>query len=68
MKKLLLASCLVVLCASSLKSEEVQQQADWKTNAVKYGWVGTRIGFIGLCAYNMHWIEQVNWLNNPGSL
>lgn len=73
MKKLLLASCLVVLCASSLKGEETQQQANWKENAAKYSKITAKVGFAGLCMYHLskqrffrNYIETV-LTQNPAS-
>jgi opacity protein-like surface antigen len=67
MKKLLLASCLVVLCASSLKAEDVQQQANWKESAAKYGKIAGKGLFVYMCAYNMRWISKFPWNPGPGT-
>jgi len=70
MKKLLLTSCLVLLCIPSIKAEE--KQADWKEKVAKYIPVATKIGFAGLCAYNLRWIADTNNFgirnNAPGDL
>jgi hypothetical protein len=68
MKKLLLTSCLVVLCASSLKAEEVPQQTNWKDNAAKYGKIAGKGFFVYLCAYNMRCISKLPWNLGPGAL
>ena len=53
MKQLLLTSCLVILCASSLKAEEVQRQANQRGKVAKFSWIAMRVGYLGLCAYNI---------------
>ncbi len=52
MKKLLFIFCLVIFFASSLKAEEIQQQATWKAKTAKYSWIAMRVGYLGLCVYN----------------
>jgi len=66
MKKLLLTSCLVLLCASSIKSEE--KQADWKENATKYSKIAAKGAFLDLCIYNLYRISKINLRNLPNKL